>query len=113
MSAADDAWFRWQDLDLILLCRLQPKAAQDAFAEVAEGRLKIRITAAPVDGKANKHLIRFLAKQFKVPQDRVAIMSGDNSRQKRVMITHPQDLPAQLGLQFPPLNARQQDSPRH
>ena len=29
------------------------------------------------------------------------------------MITHPQDLPAQLGLQFPPLNAGQQDSPRH
>ena len=113
MSVADDAWFRWQDLDLILLCRLQPKAAQDAFAEVAEGRLKIRITAAPVDGMANKHLIRFLAKQFKVPQERVAIMSGDNSRQKRVMITHPQDLPALPGLQFPLHNAREQDRPRH
>lgn len=113
MSTADEPWFRWQDLDLILLCRLQPKAAQDGFAEVAEGRLKIRITAAPVDGKANKHLIRFLAKQFKVAQGQVSIMSGDNSRQKRVMITHPQDLPALPGLQFPLHNAREQDSPRH
>ena len=47
------AWYSWQDDALILLCRLQPRAAQDGFAEVVDGRLKIRITAAPVDGKAN------------------------------------------------------------
>lgn len=101
-SAADTTgnsiYYSWQGDDLILNCRLQPKAAQDEFAEVAEGRIKIRITAPPVDGKANKHLITFLAKQFKVPQDRVEIMSGDNSRQKRVLITDPQVLPAALQL---------------
>lgn len=94
-----DNYFTWQNSDLILNCRLQPKAAQDEFAEVAEGRIKIRITAPPVDGKANKHLIKFLAKQFKVPQDRVAIMNGDNSRQKRILIVDPQQLPASLNLQ--------------
>ena len=51
-----------------------------------------------LDGKANKHLIKFLAKQFKVPLDRVEIMSGDNSRQKRILIVDPQVLPAALQL---------------
>ncbi|MES3007912.1 MAG: DUF167 family protein [Pseudomonadota bacterium] len=97
-SSDDASYFQWQDRNLILNCRLQPKAAQDEFAEVIEGRIKIRITAPPVDGKANKHLIKFLAKQFKVPQDRVEIMSGDNSRQKRVLIRDPQALPAALPL---------------
>ena len=97
-SADDSVYYQWQDRNLILNCRLQPKAAHDEFAEVTEGRIKIRITAPPVDGKANKHLIKFLAKQFKVPQDRVEIMSGDNSRQKRVLITDPQMLPAALQL---------------
>ncbi len=97
-SSDDTVYYQWQDRNLILHCRLQPKAAQDEFAEVTEGRIKIRITAPPVDGKANKHLIKFLAKQFKVPQDRVEIMSGDNSRQKRILIMDPQVLPAALQL---------------
>lgn len=94
----ENEYFTWQNRDLILHCRLQPKAAQDEFAEVVEGRIKIRITAPPVDGKANKHLIKFLAKQFRVPQDSVTILSGDNSRQKRIMIVDPQQLPASLNL---------------
>ena len=88
--------YEWQGQDLILHCRLQPKAAKDEFAQIMDAQIKIRITAAPVDGKANKHLIKFLAKQFKVPQERVNIMSGEISKQKRVRITAPQTLPAGL-----------------
>ncbi|MCP5357927.1 MAG: YggU family protein [Pseudomonadales bacterium] len=90
--------YEWQGEDLILRCRLQPKAAKDEFAGVLDGQIKIRITAPPVDGKANKHLIRFLAKQCRVPQERVTIMSGDISRQKRVRISAPQVLPEGLQL---------------
>lgn len=91
----------WQGEDLILNCRLQPKSAKDEFASLGEGQIKIRITAPPVDGKANKHLVKYLAKQFKVPQDRVTIMSGENSRQKRIKIERPQCIPDALGLDFP------------
>lgn len=113
MSTDGESFYRWDTGNLILNCRLQPKAAQDEFAEVSEGRIKIRITGAPVDGKANKHLIKFLAKQFKVPQEKVHIMSGENSRQKRVMIAQPQTLPAVLGLNFPLFTASHPDSARH
>lgn len=82
-------------------CRLQPKAARDDFSEVLDSQIKIRITAPPVDGKANQHLIKFLAKQFKVPQNRVIIMSGENSRQKRIKIVRPQRLPEALQMEAP------------
>jgi len=92
---------QWQGQDLLLQCRLQPKASKDEFAEMLGEQIKIRITAPPVDGKANKHLIKFLAKQFKVTQDRVCIISGENSRQKRIKIVGPQRLPEALLLQPP------------
>ena len=105
MSAANEASISWQGEDLILLCRLQPKAAKDEFTSLGQYQLKIRITAAPVDGKANRHLVKYLAKQFKVPQDRVTILSGENSRQKRIKIERPQCIPAALGIDCPPLDA--------
>lgn len=92
---------QWQGQDLLLQCRLQPKASKDEFAEMLGEQIKIRITAPPVDGKANKHLIKFLAKQFKVTQDRVCIINGENSRQKRIKIVGPQRLPEALLLQPP------------
>ena len=56
------AWI-WQDDNLILNIRLQPRASCDEIVAIqADGRLKIRITAPPVDGKANDHLLQFLAR---------------------------------------------------
>lgn len=110
MSDQLAAFFQWQGQDLLLCCRLQPKAARDEFAEVLAGQLKIRITAPPVDGKANQHLIKFLAKQFKVTQDKICILSGENSRQKRIKIMGPQRLPEGLHLQASASTEQQLDS---
>jgi uncharacterized protein (TIGR00251 family) len=112
VTAPNEASVTWQGEDLILTCRLQPKAAKDEFTTLGEGQLKIRITAAPVDGKANRHLVKYLAKQFKVPQDRVTIMSGENSRQKRIKIARPQCIPQALGLDFPPQTAIKTETAR-
>jgi len=48
--------------------------------------LKIRITAAPVAGAANKHLLKFLAKRFKIPQSQLSLKSGATSRAKSIAI---------------------------
>ena len=89
-------YYRWIDKKLILDCRIQPKANEDCFSGIEGECLKIRITATPVDGKANKHLIKFLSKQFKTTQSNIDILRGQNSRNKRISITTPKRLPPEL-----------------
>ena len=87
-------FFQWQDGDLVLNVRVQPRAAGDGFAETLGDQIKLRITAAPVDGKANKYLIAFIAKTFKVAKANVSIISGVSGRNKRIKIHRPAHLPA-------------------
>jgi len=56
-------------------------------------RLRVRVTAPPVEGKANAHLIRFLAKEFAVSARQVNLESGAGSRNKLVRIISPRRLP--------------------
>ncbi|MBK8636914.1 MAG: YggU family protein [Chromatiaceae bacterium] len=95
MTAPADtpSWHRWEGEDLLLSLRVQPRASADAIGEVAGDHLKIRLTAPPVEGKANAHLRRFLAKLFAVPPSRVTLVSGEQARLKRVRIQAPGRLP--------------------
>jgi hypothetical protein len=91
-----ETWYRWQDEALLLRVRVQPRAKRDELIGPQGGHLKVRITAPPVDGKANDHLCRFLAKEFGVPQSRVELLAGDQTRLKRVRIHDPRKLPAPI-----------------
>lgn len=84
---------RWEGEDLILPILLQPKASRDKLVGWQGAELKITITAPPVDGKANAHLIKFLAKQFKVAKSAITIEAGELSRHKRLRIRSPKVLP--------------------
>lgn len=86
----------WEGNDLILQCRLQPKASSDQWAEPLGDCIKLRITAPPVDGKANAHLIAFLAKQFGIAKQAVSIEKGEHSRTKRIRLRAPNRFPAKL-----------------
>ena len=102
---AATGWYCWEGTDLILQVRVQPRAGRDEITGLQAGRLRVRLTAPPVDGKANLHLCRFLAAAFAVPPSRVALIAGATSRDKRLRISAPRrlpwdiqplDLPAQL-----------------
>ena len=82
---------RWDGDDLVLELRVQPRASSDALEPFGE-RLKARITAPPVDGKANKHLVRFLAATLGVAKSAVIIEAGETGRDKRVRVrgAHPE-----------------------
>lgn len=86
-------WYTFDNDDLILHLRIQPKASTDELAEIMEDMRKLRITAPPVDGKANKHIIALLAKMCKVAKGDVIIESGELGRNKRVRIKSPRHLP--------------------
>ncbi|MBB4818312.1 uncharacterized protein (TIGR00251 family) [Pseudomonas alcaligenes] len=92
------SFFRWDGEDLILDVHLQPKASRDEFAGLHGERLKIRLTAPPVEGKANAHLLAFLGQAFGVAKSLVSLESGELNRQKRVRIRAPQKLPELPGL---------------
>jgi uncharacterized protein (TIGR00251 family) len=89
------AFYSWQseNTTLVLSCHLQPKAKKDEFCGEYGDSVKIRITAPPVDGKANQHLIKFLAKSFGVKQNDIEILSGETSREKRIAIKNPNKFP--------------------
>ncbi|WP_252271871.1 DUF167 domain-containing protein [Pseudomonas subflava] len=96
------SWFRWDGEDLLLNCHLQPKASRDEFAGLHGERLKIRLTAPPVEGKANAQLQAFLAGAFGVAKSQVSLESGELNRQKRVRIRAPRTLPGLPGLTVRP-----------
>ena len=91
-----DSWFEWRNEDLLLRLRVQPKSSKDGFVEPYGDAFKVRITAPPVDGKANKHLQRFLSKAFGVPLRQVSIESGAHSRDKLMRIINPASFPPEL-----------------
>jgi uncharacterized protein (TIGR00251 family) len=71
---------------LILELHVQPGASRTEFAGKHGERMKVRLQARAVDGKANEALIEFLADHYKVPKRNVRITAGLKSRQKRVQI---------------------------
>ena len=85
----DELW-----LDLFI----QPKACRDQIQGVHGDELKVAITAPPVDGQANSHLIKYLAKQFKVAKGQIQIVRGELGRHKTVTIHAPKQLPQEIAL---------------
>jgi uncharacterized protein (TIGR00251 family) len=76
-----------------LAVRVIPRAKQNQIVEISsDGTVKIRLTAPPVGGKANRALIELLAGVLDVPAARIEIIAGETGRNKLVSIL---DLDAQ------------------
>ena len=67
--------------------RVQPRASKSGVAGELDGVLKVRLAAPPVEGQANEELIRLLAKLFDAPRQRIAIVSGQTSKNKVVSVS--------------------------
>ena len=89
-------WYRWDGDDLVLTLKVQPRASRDEFAGPHGEQLRVRITAPPVDGRANAHLMRFLAAAFGVPPAGVRLERGETGRDKVVRVMRPQRFPEPL-----------------
>ena len=72
---------------MILDLHVQPGARTSEFAGRHGDRIKVRLAARAVDGKANEALIEFLAAHYGVAKRDVRITAGLKSRQKRVVIS--------------------------
>ena len=65
---------------------VQPRASRARVGPVHDGRLKIAVTAPPVDGEANAAVIELLAKQLGVARGAIEVIAGASSRRKTVRI---------------------------
>ncbi|OBU18933.1 DUF167 family protein YggU [Photobacterium aquimaris] len=79
--------------DVVIRLYIQPKASRDQIVGLHGDEIKISITAPPVDGKANAHLAKFLAKQFKVAKGLVHVEKGFQGRHKQIRIEDPKQIP--------------------
>ena len=64
-----------------------------------DGTLKVKLNAPPLEGKANKELIKLLAKEFNIPKSSIEIVAGKNSKQKIVALIGitPDEVNKQIG----------------
>jgi uncharacterized protein (TIGR00251 family) len=76
-------FYRVEGEKVSIRVKAQPSASKNEFCgQYGEDALKIRIKAAPVEGAANKELIKFLSKSFKVSKSNIIFKSGQNSKIK-------------------------------
>lgn len=70
-----------------LAIRVTPRSSKNEISEImSDGTVRIRITAAPVEGKANEALLSFLADVLDIPRSKIEIVAGETGRDKLVSI---------------------------
>lgn len=91
-ESIDACCYTWQGDALILRIKVQPRASRNAWGAQMADRVKLYLTAPPVDGKANAAVVAFLAHTFGVPKGQVTIRRGEAGRDKEVLIQSPRQL---------------------
>ena len=69
-----------------ILVRVQPRASRTELAGERDGRILIRVTAPPAEGRANDAVVALLAKTLGARKSSVRVLSGHAARDKRVAI---------------------------
>jgi uncharacterized protein (TIGR00251 family) len=73
---------------MYLRVKVQPKSKESAIGELMDdGTLKVRVKAAPEKGKANKEVIKLLAKKYSVHKNDIEIVSGKTDQIKLIKIS--------------------------
>ncbi|MCG9711290.1 DUF167 family protein YggU [Shewanella insulae] len=87
--------------DLVIRLYIQPKASRDQIVGPHGDELKVAITAPPIDGKANAHLCKFLAKQFKTAKGNILVEKGELGRHKQIRVVMPKAIPEAISALIP------------
>ncbi|MBW2108754.1 MAG: YggU family protein [Deltaproteobacteria bacterium] len=80
------AWIRQTAEGTTFKVIVQPRCTTNAIIGLHGDALKIKLTAPPVEGAANKACVQLLAKALKVPKSDISIVRGKQSRQKHILV---------------------------
>ena len=72
------------DKGILANIKISPNAKTNEIIKT-QSETKIKITAQPIDGKANKALTEFLSKKFKIPKTSIQIIKGETSKEKTIL----------------------------
>ncbi len=86
---AENSAFDWNGKTLVLQILMLPRASKNEWCGWHGDRIRLRITAPPVDNQANQQCISFLAKSLKTAKSNVRIVRGLTSRQKTIEVDNP------------------------
>ena len=81
-----DSALRADGSDVLLYVRVQPRASREAVVVEVAGRVRVALTAPPVEGAANDALRRFFAARLGVARSRVTLEAGVKSREKTLRV---------------------------
>jgi len=96
LKGAGTPWLARTHAGWTIEVHVQPGAKRTAVAGVHGERLKIRIAAPPIEGRANAAIVAFIAEQLGVPRAQVSVARGERSRDKLIAVAAPDCDPASL-----------------
>jgi len=76
-----------KEVSITLKVRLQPRASRDGIDGLHADALKVKVTAPPVEGRANKAVKKLLAEQLGISPSQIEIIAGERSREKLLRIS--------------------------
>ncbi|HBY57060.1 MAG TPA: YggU family protein [Candidatus Atribacteria bacterium] len=88
MNDNTNDFFKIVGNNIIIKLKIIPNSSKDKIIGIHNSALKIAIAAPPVEGKANKKCISFLAKYFDIAKSKIEIISGINSKNKLIRINN-------------------------
>jgi len=86
MSNDINDYFKITGNDIVIKVKIVPGSSKNKILGVHNDAIKITITAPPIEGKANKKCIAYLAKYFDVAKSKIEIISGQTSKNKLIKI---------------------------
>ncbi|MCD6262377.1 MAG: YggU family protein [Deltaproteobacteria bacterium] len=74
------------ETDKVIKVKILPRSSRNQVVDITEGVFKVKLTAPPVEGQANKALKKFFSSILKVPKTDIEIVAGTKSRNKSLVI---------------------------
>ena len=80
--------YRLTEEGIIVELKVVPNSSKNGFVlpESSEQPIKLKVTAQPIENKANKAVIEYLSKYFKVPKTSIVVLRGETSKEKTILL---------------------------
>ena len=70
----------------LLRCRVTPRSSKSRIKGIRNGLLEVALAAPPLEGRANRELIKYLAKRLSIPRSAFQLIHGERGREKTVLV---------------------------